>query len=414
MNPIILAAGCSLITAVVCTWLVRRLALTLGILDRPDGVRKLQQQPVPLLGGIAVFGAWVMGMFASSATVCALVQHGPLFPLQIAKRLLSAMLAVPDDLRPTLTIAAVVILAIGILDDRFSLKPRWKLLGQVCAASILVAGGLAIERLWLFGHTFELGWLGIVVTLLWLVGSMNAVNMLDGLDGLASTVGLIICLSLAAMAWIMQNPALVLVSLALAGALAGFLCYNLPPARIYLGDSGSNLIGLVIGAVAIKGSFKAPATAALAAPIAMLAIPIFDGVATVIRRRIAGCAVFSPDRGHIHHCLQERGWSNRQVLSGIGVLCAATGLASLASLYYRCETVAALATSVVVCVCLATRLFGYYECLLALRGFLQRPAHDRNEVIQQRLSLPAQSPRTAARGRMRQDYLHTPQNRKSA
>src|SRR5437867_2275173 len=211
-----------------------------------------------------------------------------------------------------------------------------------------------------------MGWLGIALTLVWLVGSMNAVNMLDGLDGLASTVGLVIALTLAWMAWLTGNPALGLVVIALSGALAGFLVFNYPPARIFLGDSGSMLIGLIIGAVAIKGSFKAPATAALAAPIAVLAVPIFDGVAAVLRRRLNGKAVYAPDRGHIHHCLQRRRWTNHQILIGVGTLCAVTRSGVLLSLYFRNEPIALVATLAVGLGCIATGLFGNYERALLI------------------------------------------------
>jgi UDP-GlcNAc:undecaprenyl-phosphate GlcNAc-1-phosphate transferase len=152
----------------------------------------------------------------------------------------------------------------------------------------------------------------------------------------------------------------------LAGALAGFLVYNLPPARIFLGDSGSMLIGLVIGAVAIEGSFKAPATAALAAPVLVLALPIFDGVAAVIRRRLTGSAVSVPDRGHIHHCLQRRGWSNRQVLAGVATLCGFSGLTALVSLYFRSDPLALLAVTAIVFGCVVTKVFGHYEYRLLL------------------------------------------------
>jgi UDP-GlcNAc:undecaprenyl-phosphate GlcNAc-1-phosphate transferase len=279
-------------------------------------------------------------------------------------------------------VAAGIVIVTGILDDLFALRPRWKLLGQTCAAGVLVAGGLVIKRLCIFGYTANLEWLGLGLTLVWLVGAMNAMNMLDGLDGLAATVGLVICLTLALMAWLTKAPALAMVVTAFAGALAGFLVFNLPPARIYLGDSGSSLIGLMIGAVAIQGSFKAPATASLAVPILVLIIPIFDGVAAVIRRRLTGTAIAAPDRGHIHHSLQLRGWSNRQVLLGVGTLCVITGSAALVSLYFASESVAALAVLAIVGSCVATKLFGYYECLLlfgwprilwtALQGCLPR------------------------------------------
>src|SRR5262249_23191260 len=188
--------------------------------------------------------------------------------------------------RMALFLAAVVVLVSGVLDDVLTLRPRWKLVGQTAAASVLLASGLIVKRVWLFGYTLELGWLGIALTLVWLVGSMNAVNMLDGLDGLASTVGLVICGTLTWMACLTGHLDLAFVSIALAGALGGFLLFNFPPARIFLGDSGSMLIGLVIGAVAIQGSFKAPATAALAAPLAVFAVPLFYGLGGGVLRRL--------------------------------------------------------------------------------------------------------------------------------
>jgi UDP-GlcNAc:undecaprenyl-phosphate GlcNAc-1-phosphate transferase len=208
-----------------------------------------------------------------------------------------------------------------------------------------------------------------VFSVVWLVGSMNSINMLDGLDGLASTLGMVIGLTLTWMACLSGDPSLGLVSLALVGALAGFLLFNFPPASIYLGDSGSALIGLVIGAVAIKGSFKGPATAALVAPVAVLALPIVDGFEAVIRRRLNGRAISSADRGHIHHCLQRFGWSTRQILAGIGALCAATGSAVLFSLYYRKEPIALAATFAVAISCSAAKLLGNRE----YRELLDRP-----------------------------------------
>ena len=366
MDLLFKAIVTAFLAGVLLTWLVRRAALALGVMDRPDGHRKLHPSPIPLLGGVGVFAAWMIGMMASQA----LDWHR-----------FGAGLLQQWGFRPTLFLAGVVVLISGILDDVYTLRPRWKLIGQTIAASILVVGGLIVKRVWLFGYTLELGWLGIALTMVWLVGSMNAVNMLDGLDGLASTVGLVICGTLTWMACLTGDLSLGLVAISLAGALGGFLIFNFPPARIFLGDSGSMLIGLVIGAVAIQGSFKAPATAALAAPITMLAIPIFDGVAAVIRRRLSGKPVYAPDRGHIHHCLQRRGWSNRQILIGVGALCAMTGFAVLLGLYFRSEPLALLATAAVVIGCVVTKLFGNYEYMLligtprtkwkAIRGGLQ-------------------------------------------
>jgi UDP-GlcNAc:undecaprenyl-phosphate/decaprenyl-phosphate GlcNAc-1-phosphate transferase len=344
--PLLSAFG----AAVVLTWLVRKAAHRLGVLDCPDGVRKLHRAPIPLLGGVGVFGAWIVGVAA-----------GSLFISPETPTATESSVSVSGGFGPSLYLAAAVVLATGILDDVLTLRPRWKLLGQTIAATILVSGGLMVKSLWLFGFSVELGWLGVVFSIVWLVGSMNSINMLDGLDGLASTLGVVIALTLAWMAWLSGNPSLGLISLALAGALAGFLVFNFPPASIYLGDSGSMLIGLLIGAVAIKGSFKAPATAALAAPLAVLALPICDGIEVVIRRRIKGLSISAPDRNHIHHSLQRFGLSSRQILVAICALCATTGAAVLLSLYFRNEPIALAATLAVAVGCAATKLIANRE-----------------------------------------------------
>jgi UDP-GlcNAc:undecaprenyl-phosphate GlcNAc-1-phosphate transferase len=400
MAHLFITALSAFLAAIVMTWLVRRAALALGVMDRPDGIRKLHRQPIPLLGGVGVFGAWLIGMI-----ICLALERGSSLVSsesvsgewsaearikdrgskieKAAASFVDPQSSILDARSPdhslltthnspdshfgfhiALFLAAVVVLVSGALDDLLTLRPRWKLVGQTAAASVLLANGLIVKRIWLFGYTLELGWLGVVLTLVWLVGSMNAVNMLDGLDGLASTVGLVICGTLTWMACLTGHFDLALVSIALAGALGGFLLFNFPPARIFLGDSGSMFIGLVIGAVAIQGSFKAPATAALAAPLAVLAIPIFDGMAAVIRRRLSGQAVYTPDRGHIHHCLQRRGWTNRQILLGVGALCAATGFAVLLGLYFRSEPLALGATLAVVIGCVVAKIFGNYEYML--------------------------------------------------
>jgi UDP-GlcNAc:undecaprenyl-phosphate GlcNAc-1-phosphate transferase len=361
MASLILAALGAFAVSVALTAITRRVATFFGVVDRPDGVRKLHRAPVPLLGGVAVCGAWALGVAVASGLS---VTSGD-GVIGFGVNLYQFCFGTP--LGPALILAVCVVVVMGIVDDVVVLRARTKLVGQAIAAGALVAGGLVVERLWLFGHTLTLTRpAGVAFTLVWIIGSMNALNMLDGMDGLASTVGLITSLSLACMAWLAQHPALSLMMTALSGALAGFLLFNLPPARIFLGDSGSTLVGLLVGATAIRGSFKAPATAALAAPVAVLTVPIFDGLAAVIRRRLTGTSVACPDRAHLHHCLQRRGWSNGRILATVGSLCALTGLAALASLFFRSEPVAVLATLTVICGCIATRLFGHFECVLLL------------------------------------------------
>jgi UDP-GlcNAc:undecaprenyl-phosphate GlcNAc-1-phosphate transferase len=369
MDKFTWAISSAFFASVALGWVMRRLAWVTGVVDVPDGARKLHRRPVPLLGGVAVFGAWLVGLAVGLESRLQPARAGT--PTQ-ADGSAAATTLFPNfhlqGLPRSWLLAAGMVLVIGVLDDLIGLRARWKLLGQLAAALALVAGGLVIKRLWLFDRTIPLGWPGIGLTLLWLVGSMNALNMIDGLDGLAATVGIVLCSALALMAWMTQAALLILVSLTFAGALAGFLVHNFPPARLFLGDAGSSLIGLVIGAVALEGSFKAPATAALAAPLLILIVPIFDGLVAVVRRRLTGKPITAPDRGHIHYYLQERGWSNLQVLAGVAGLCALTGSAALLSLYFRNQAMAVLTTGAVVIGCILTRFFGYYEYLLLLGG----------------------------------------------
>ena len=198
-----------------------------------------------------------------------------------------------------------VIVVVGLVDDRIKLRGRLKLIGQFAAALVLVAGGLVIQRIGIFGQQIDLGLLSIPFTLFWLVGAVNAVNLLDGIDGLATMLGFILVATIAGMAALVGQTQVFVIAVVFAGSLLGFLRYNFPPATIFLGDAGSMLIGLVVGALAISGSLKGPGTVLLAAPLAVWTIPIFDSVAAILRRKLSGRSIYTTDRGHIHHRLLE-------------------------------------------------------------------------------------------------------------
>ena len=167
--------------------------------------------------------------------------------------------------------------ALGVIDDRFGMRGRQKLLGQLVAASILLPTGIIIREASVFGIHISFGDLAPLVTLLALVGAINALNLIDGVDGLACTTGIVLSLSIAAATFIYAGrPDGLLISMVLAGGLSGFLIYNFPPARMFLGDSGSMLIGLILGAVALKCSLKEYTATALLMPTAIWAIPLFD------------------------------------------------------------------------------------------------------------------------------------------
>ncbi len=257
------------------------------------------------------------------------------------------------------------VVALGLVDDWHGIRGRHKLLGQIAVAGILVAtGGLAIQKVGIFGIEIELGRLAIPVTIFWLVGAINAINLLDGIDGLATTLGILLSITLAVMAFMTNHVLVAAVAMIFAGSLLGFLRFNFPPATIFLGDAGSMLIGLMVGGLAIHSSLKGPITVLLAAPLAALTIPILDSSAAIIRRRLTGRSIYTADRGHLHHRLFEALGTNRKVLGVVALACVVTSTGSLLSVATKSDILAIIAAVSVVVIFATTGLFGRGEMLL--------------------------------------------------
>lgn len=348
---LLLASGSALFISLIATPLVCRLAHYLGVVDRPDGHRKLHGRIVATGGGIAVATAAILGV---AITYAASSDWTPLFE-QNARYLIG------------LAGATVLICGLGLIDDWLELRGRQKLIGQFVAVSCIVLGGLTIEEIVVFGWKLELGLLAVPFTLFWLLGTINALNLIDGVDGLATVVGIIFAVTLASLAWIANRPIDALCAATTAGALLGFLVYNLPPARIYLGDAGSMTIGLLLGAIAIRSSLKGPATVAMAAPTAIWAVLIFDVGAAILRRRLTGQSIYASDRGHLHHVLQRHGMSGPFTVLIIGILCAICALGALASVVQKSEIMAVGTVAAVIATLVATRFFGHTEFALLAR-----------------------------------------------
>jgi UDP-GlcNAc:undecaprenyl-phosphate/decaprenyl-phosphate GlcNAc-1-phosphate transferase len=345
MNSLVLIVLCSFGLGAALMPGVRALALRCGLVDAPDGRRKMQRQAIPLAGGIAVF-------FATTAALT--------FTLLSQGRVPEALWDMGSGLLGLL-LAALVICGVGLADDFHSLRGRHKLFGQLVAIGIVMSTGVVVRTVRVFGIDLELGPLAFPFTALWLLAAINALNLLDGMDGLLGCVGVIITLALAALAVLTGQWAAAAVACALAGALLAFLCFNLPPASVFLGDCGSMLVGLVVGVLAIQSSLKGPATVALAAPLALLTIPFFDTLAAIVRRKLTGRSIYSTDRGHIHHVLQRRGLSSGRVLVLVSALCGLTVAGMLASVAFNNELMALIAALVVVNVLVVGRLFGHAE-----------------------------------------------------
>jgi UDP-GlcNAc:undecaprenyl-phosphate GlcNAc-1-phosphate transferase len=263
-----------------------------------------------------------------------------------------------------LAVAAVIIAAVGVADDYRGLRGRYKLMGQLLAISVVVVCGVEVQSIRLFDRIIPLGPLAIPFTVFWLLGAINSLNLIDGMDGLLGSLGFIICASLALMAKFVGQDQAAIIATTMAGSLLAFLCFNFPPATIFLGDAGSMLIGLVVGVLAIESSLKGPATVALAVPAALLVIPILDTSAAIVRRKFTGRSIYTTDRGHLHHMLLRHGLSNRGVLLLVGGLSAMASLGALGSLYLNNEFFAVLAVLAVAGLLLVTRLFGHAEFLL--------------------------------------------------
>lgn len=336
------------VASVIATWIMIGLAPRWKLTDNPDGHRKLHRQPIALGGGVAV----LLGLAAALITA-----------MWIPTTVGQGVSQYAADLVVLLG-AGLAIVVIGLIDDRFGLRGRHKLMGQILVAVMLVGSGMIVRRVGLFGTNWELGMLAGPLTVFWLVGAMNALNLIDGVDGLASTVGVILSLSVAAMAMLVSRDTVTLCALAFAFSLLGFLCFNFPPARIFLGDAGSMLIGLIVGALAIRASLKGPATVALAAPLAVWAIPIFDSTAAIVRRKLTGRSIYATDRGHLHHSLLAVFGGNIKVLAVVAVGCAITCSAALVSLYVKSDLLALLGVLVVAAILVSTRIFGHVELLL--------------------------------------------------
>jgi len=342
MSLLLLTVAITLVVALALTPAVRIVAQQCGAVDHPDGVRKLHKRAVPLWGGAAVYLALVFGVFAARYGAFG---SGPLF----------------DELAMRLVPGAGLVCLFGALDDYRRLAARTKLLLQIVAVLPMVFLGCCVDRVVVFGHPIDLGWWAVPLTVFWLVGCINALNLLDGMDGLASLVGLSTALMLGLIAVSEGYPHVSTMALILAGALAGFLVYNLPPATIFLGDSGSMVIGLVVGFLGIQGGLKTSTTLSVTAPAVVLALPMLDVVLAVIRRRLTGRRIAGADRQHIHHRLLDRGLNPWQVLCVLGAACLLTGAAATAATIFRNDALAWIVTLTLLVLAIRLRLFGDYE-----------------------------------------------------
>jgi UDP-GlcNAc:undecaprenyl-phosphate GlcNAc-1-phosphate transferase len=348
MHSMILTMGLSIMLCLALMPLARALAMHVALVDQPDGRRKMHGRAVPVTGGLAVFAAlWL---------VLAAAVYLP-HPLQ-------ASVLREQRLLLGLFVASAIVTALGVADDLGRLRGRHKLVGQIVAVLVLMQAGVFVQQVQLFQWTIDLGLFAGPFTCGLLLAAINSLNLIDGMDGLLGTVGCWLSLTLACLAVSGSHWWAVLVALALAGALLGFLRYNLPPASIFMGDAGSMLVGLVLGTLAIQCSLKSAATIAIVLPVGLMTLPFFDTAAAIVRRKLTGRSIYTTDRGHIHHCLLRHGLSTRSVLLIVSACCLVTCASVLASKAFDSELIVLVTIVSVVGTLIGTRLFGYAEAVL--------------------------------------------------
>ena len=303
LAALVAAAILSLITTPV----VRSLAFRVGAVDVPKASRRMHSRPIPRMGGLAIF----LGFLLSTLV----------------------FLPLNEELRGML-LGSVIIVILGIFDDIYALPAKPKFLVQILAALVAATSGNCVEFLSnpnIFSSEpyWELGWFSIPFSVLWIVGITNAVNLIDGLDGLACGVSTISASTLLVIALIVAEPEVAILTAALTGACLGFLPYNLNPAKIFMGDTGSTFLGFILATVSIQGLFKFHMIISFAVPFLMLGLPIFDTCFAILRRVAKGQSPMSPDRGHIHHRLIDMGFTQKQAVAVLYVISAILGLSAV-------------------------------------------------------------------------------------
>jgi len=292
MTITLTAASIALLAALILTPFVRRIAESQGIMAHPGG-RRVHARPTALMGGLAMYAAFVIAVLAA---------------LAISKELTLNKQSIG------ILVGGTLVAIVGILDDKYEL-PGWAQAGSILVAgAILGAFGVRISYI-TSPFKLVLGLYSIPVTMLWVLMVTKAVDCMDGLDGLAAGISAVAAATLMLMAGISVGRGMsAVMAAALFGATLGFLRYNYPPAKIFMGTIGAQFLGFVLAAISVLGAFKIPTLVAVAIPVLVLGVPLFDTTFVVLRRALSGKKVSEADRTHLHHRLVNRGLSHRQTI----------------------------------------------------------------------------------------------------
>lgn len=305
----VVALICAALTAYTVTPPVRLLAYRIGAVDVPTDGRRMHYKPTPRIGGLAIFIAFTL----ATMVFC---DHSPVLY--------------------AIWTGGALLVGLGILDDIFRLPAIVKLVIQLGAAAIpVLVFGIRIDYINIMGNVIHFGSFAVPVTLLWVVCLTNAINLIDGLDGLACGVSAITSLSMLGATLIHGDMASAMITAVLVASCFGFLPYNRNPARIFMGDTGALFLGYTLSIISVQGLFKMSALLSFLVPLSIFALPILDTVVAATRRVVTGHSPFRADRGHFHHRLVDMGFSHKEAVT---LLYAISGLLGLVAVIYTGAT----------------------------------------------------------------------------
>ena len=338
MLAFVIAAG----VALLITPGVILLAAKTGAMDAPDA-RKVHKKPIPRIGGIGIYAAFMVAMLSVLSFVDVTAE--------VKTEIIGLM------------VGGSLIVLVGVIDDYKNLPAKVKLVGQIIAAAVLViAFDVRIDFITdPFGDYIYTEWLAVPLTIFWIVGLTNTVNLIDGLDGLAAGVATIAAVTIMMVALQQSIMLVAVLTAALAGAAFGFLYYNFNPARIFMGDSGSMFLGFMLAGISVIGAVKSAATIALIVPILALGLPILDTTFAIVRRYRGGVPIFKPDKGHPHHRLPDLAFTQRQAVLLMYVISALLGLSAVALTEVSNQLAIIIVCVVVVVVLLGAKKIGIFH-----------------------------------------------------
>ncbi len=336
---VLLALFIAGVVSFAATPLVKVLSVKWGAIDVPKDDRRMHDHPIPRMGGLAIFFGFLLAVVL-------------LVPLDTAKR--------------GMLLGAVVIVILGVFDDKYALSARLKFVVQIVAALIAALAGnritvLSNPNIFSSEQYWELGWLSWPVTIIWIVAVTNAVNLIDGLDGLACGVSTISSASMLVIALLVTETDVAVIMAALAGACIGFLPYNFNPAKIFMGDTGATFLGYIMATMSVQGMFKMYGIISFVVPFVVLGLPIFDVTFAVFRRLAHGQNPMTPDRGHIHHRLIDMGFSQKQAVGVLYLVSAILGLSAVVLTATRATRAALVLFAVAVAALAAWQIFLSHE-----------------------------------------------------